>query len=178
MYFRSDGEISAFSYSEWKDTFGKIIFCADTSAAEYAELRAWLNENASLYVKVNTITFMQDGTVKLTATPEEGKSLNLGGAAILDIMKKGGYTLKGYATTENGEIVYAADASFTPTEDMTLYAVYEQDTTPDTPVTPDNANDNDKTDSNFKTKSVLISIPLFVLLIIGLASILHKIKKS
>ena len=253
MYFRSDGEISAFSYSEWKDTFGKIIFCADTSAAEYAELRAWLNENASLYVKVNTITFMQDGTVKhtatledgkafnlggteiveamkkdgytlkgyataengeivyaanssftptsdvtlygvyvkvntitfmqdgtvkLTATPEEGKSLNLGGAAILDIMKKGGYTLKGYATTENGEIVYAADASFTPTEDMALYAVYEQDTTPDTPVTPDNANDNDKTDSNFKTKSVLISIPLFVLLIIGLASILHKIKKS
>ena len=33
MCFRSDGEIRAISYSEWKDTFGKIIFCADTSAS-------------------------------------------------------------------------------------------------------------------------------------------------
>ena len=125
-----------------------------------------------------TITFMQDGAVKFTATAEKGKTLDLGGAGITSIMTKEGYKLKGYATAENGEIVYAANSSFTPTEDMTLYAVYEQDATPDTPVTPDNPNDKDKTDSNFKTKSVLISIPLFVLLIIGLASILHKIKKS
>ncbi len=125
-----------------------------------------------------TITFMQDGAVKFTATAETGKTLDLGGAGITSIMTKDGYTLKGYASTENGEIVYAANAVITPESDMTLYAVYEQDATPDSPATPDNPNDKDKTDSNFKTKSVLISIPLFVLLIIGLASILHKIKKS
>ena len=127
MHFRSDGEISAISYSEWKDTFGKIIFCADTSAAEYAELRAWLNENASL---LNTITFMQDGAVKFTATAEKGKTLDLGGAGITSIMTKEGYTLKGYATAENGEIVYEANAVITPESDLTLYAVYEETKTP------------------------------------------------
>lgn len=54
-------EFSGVSYSEWKDTFGKIIFCADTSAAEYEELRAWLNENASCE---------QDATPDTPVTPD------------------------------------------------------------------------------------------------------------
>ena len=127
IYYRSDGDFYGTPYSEWKDTFGKIIFCADTSAAEYAELRAWLNENASL---LNTITFMQDGAVKFTATAETGKTLDLGGAGITSIMTKDGYTLKGYATAENGEIVYEANAVITPESDLTLYAVYEETKTP------------------------------------------------
>lgn len=178
MYFRSDGEISAFSYSEWKDTFGKIIFCADTSAAEYAELRAWLNENASLYVKVNTITFMRDGAVKFTATAETGKTLDLGGAGITSIMTKDGYTLKGYATAENGEIVYEADAVITPESDMTLYAVYEENKTPGDDETDKTGEQDKQNKKAVNVTGILVSIPLLALLAAGTVYIVGKIKKS
>lgn len=177
MYFRSDGEISAFSYSEWKDTFGKIIFCADTSAAEYAELRAWLNENASL---LNTITFMQDGAVKFTATAETGKTLDLGGAGITSIMTKEGYTLKGYATAENGEIVYEANAVITPESDLTLYAVYEETKTPgdDSGNIGDKVNDfSNKISEWLKSKTgIALSSSGVIVLAVVLVLILFKRK--
>ena len=177
MYFRSDGEISAFSYSEWKDTFGKIIFCADTSAAEYAELRAWLNENASL---LNTITFMQDGAVKFTATAEKGKTLDLGGAGITSIMTKEGYTLKGYATAENGEIVYEANAVITPESDLTLYAVYEEAKTPgdDSGNIGDKVNDvSNKISEWLKSKTgIALSSSGVIVLAVVLVLILFKRK--
>lgn len=177
MYFRSDGEVSAFSYSEWKDTFGKIIFCADTSAAEYAELRAWLNENASL---LNTITFMQDGAVKFTATAEKGKTLDLGGAGITSIMTKEGYTLKGYATAENGEIVYEANAVITPESDLTLYAVYEETKTPgdDSGNIGDKVNDvSNKISEWLKSKTgIALSSSGVIVLAVVLVLILFKRK--
>lgn len=177
MYFRSDGKISAISYSEWKDTFGKIIFCADTSAAEYAELRAWLNENASL---LNTITFMQDGAVKFTATAEKGKTLDLGGAGITSIMTKEGYTLKGYATAENGEIVYEANAVITPESDLTLYAVYEEAKTPgdDSGNIGDKVNDvSNKISEWLKSKTgIALSSSGVIVLAVVLVLILFKRK--
>lgn len=177
MYFLSDGEISGTSYSEWKDTFGKIIFCADTSAAEYAELRAWLNENASL---LNTITFMQDGAVKFTATAEKGKTLDLGGAGITSIMTKEGYTLKGYATAENGEIVYEANAVITPESDLTLYAVYEETKTPgdDSGNIGDKVNDvSNKISEWLKSKTgIALSSSGVIVLAVVLVLILFKRK--
>lgn len=177
MYYRSDGEISGISYSEWKDTFGKIIFCADTSAAEYAELRAWLNENASL---LNTITFMQDGAVKFTATAEKGKTLDLGGAGITSIMTKEGYTLKGYATAENGEIVYEANAVITPESDLTLYAVYEEAKTPgdDSGNIGDKVNDvSNKISEWLKSKTgIALSSSGVIVLAVVLVLILFKRK--
>lgn len=177
MYYRSDGEISGTSYPEWKDTFGKIIFCADTSAAEYAELRAWLNENASLS---NTITFMQDGAVKFTATAEKGKTLDLGGAGITSIMTKEGYTLKGYATAENGEIVYEANAVITPESDLTLYAVYEETKTPgdDSGNIGDKVNDfSNKISEWLKSKTgIALSSSGVIVLAVVLVLILFKRK--
>ena len=125
-----------------------------------------------------TITFMQDGAVKFTATAETGKTLDLGGAGIISIMTKEGYKLKGYATAENGEIVYAANSSFTPTEDMTLYAVYEE-------IKASNDDETDKTGEQDKqdkktvnVTGILVSIPLLALLAAGTVYLVGKIKKS
>lgn len=179
IYYRTEGtDVNGTSYSEWKDTFGKIIFCADTSAAEYAELRAWLNENASLYVKVNTITFMKDGAVKFTATAETGKTLDLGGAGITSIMTKDGYTLKGYATAENGEIVYEANAVITPESDLTLYAVYEETKTPGDDGTDKTGGQDKQTKKTVNVTGILVSIPLLALLAAGTVYLVGKIKKS
>ena len=178
MYYLTEGpDFNGTSYTEWKDTFGKIIFCADTSAAEYAELRAWLNENASL---LNTITFMQDGAVKFTATAETGKTLDLGGAGITSIMTKEGYTLKGYATAENGEIVYEANAVITPESDLTLYAVYEEAKTPgdDSGNIGDKVNDaSNKISEWLKTKTgITLSSSGVIVLAVVLVLILFKRK--
>lgn len=178
IYYRTEEtDVNGTSYSEWKDTFGKIIFCADTSAAEYAELRAWLNENASL---LNTITFMQDGAVKFTATAETGKTLDLGGAGITSIMTKEGYTLKGYATAENGEIVYEANAVITPESDLTLYAVYEETKTPgdDSGNIGDKVNDaSNKISEWLKTKTgITLSSSGVIVLAVVLVLILFKRK--
>ena len=41
-----DLDYNSLSYSEWKDTFGKLTFYEDTSAEKFTELRTWLNANA------------------------------------------------------------------------------------------------------------------------------------
>ena len=125
-----------------------------------------------------TITFMQDGAVKFTTTAEKGKTLDLGGAGITSIMTKEGYKLKGYATAENGEIVYAANSSFTPAEDMTLYAVYEEIKASNDDET-DKTGDQDKQDKKtVNVTGILVSIPLLALLAAGTVYLVGKIKKS
>ena len=125
-----------------------------------------------------TITFMQDGAVKFTATAETGKTLDLGGAGITSIMTKDGYSLKGYATAENGEIVYEADAVITPESDMTLYAVYEENKTPGDDETDKTGEQDKQNKKAVNVTGILVSIPLLALLAAGTVYIVGKIKKS
>ena len=125
-----------------------------------------------------TITFMQDGAVKFTATAETGKTLDLGGAGITSIMTKDGYSLKGYATAENGEIVYEADAVITPESDMTLYAVYEENKTPGDDETDKTGEQDKQTKKTVNVTGILVSIPLLALLAAGTVYLVGKIKKS
>lgn len=127
-----------------------------------------------------TITFMQDGAVKFTATAEKGKTLDLGGAGITSIMTKDGYTLKGYATAENGEIVYEANAVITPESDLTLYAVYEETKTPgdDSGNIGDKVNDvSNKISEWLKSKTgIALSSSGVIVLAVVLVLILFKRK--
>lgn len=125
-----------------------------------------------------TITFMQDGAVKFTATAETGKTLDLGGAGITSIMTKDGYTLKGYATAENGEIVYEANAVITPESDLTLYAVYEETKTPGDDGTDKTGGQDKQTKKTVNVTGILVSIPLLALLAAGTVYLVGKIKKS
>lgn len=125
-----------------------------------------------------TITFMQDGAVKFTATAETGKTLDLGGAGITSIMTKEGYTLKGYATAENGEIVYAANSVITPESDLTLYAVYEETKTPGDDGTDKTGEQDKQTKKTVNVTGILVSIPLLALLAAGTVYLVGKIKKS
>lgn len=125
-----------------------------------------------------TITFMQDGAVKFTATAEKGKTLDLGGAGKTSIMTKDGYSLKGYATAEDGEIVYEADAVITPESDMTLYAVYEENKTPGDDETDKTGEQDKQTKKTVNVTGILVSIPLLALLAAGTVYLVGKIKKS
>ena len=125
-----------------------------------------------------TIMFMKDGAVKFTATAETGKTLDLGGAGITSIMTKDGYTLKGYATAENGEIVYEADAVITPESDMMLYAVYEENKTPGDDETDKTGEQDKQNKKAVNVTGILVSIPLLALLAAGTVYIVGKIKKS
>ena len=127
-----------------------------------------------------TITFMQNGRVKFTATAETGKTLDLGGAGITSIMTKDGYSLKGYATAENGEIVYEANAVITPESDLTLYAVYEETKTPgdDSGNIGDKVNDvSNKISEWLKSKTgIALSSSGVIVLAVVLVLILFKRK--
>ena len=152
---------------------GEIVYAANSSFTPTSDVTLY-----GVYVKVNTITFMQDGAVKFTATAETGKTLDLGGAGITSIMTKDGYSLKGYATAENGEIVYEADAVITPESDMTLYAVYEENKTPGDDETDKTGEQDKQNKKAVNVTGILVSIPLLALLAAGTVYLVGKIKKS
>lgn len=134
----------------------------------------------AVYVKALTVSFMADGKVACYATIETGKTLDLGGAGITSIMTKDGYTLKGYATAENGEIVYEANAVITPESDLTLYAVYEETKTPgdDSGNIGDKVNDvSNKISEWLKSKTgIALSSSGVIVLAVVLVLILFKRK--
>ena len=133
----------------------------------------------ALYSKNLTVTVIADGKEMFTATAEQGKTMDLGAAGITSIMTKDGYTLKGYATAENGEIVYEADAVITPESDMTLYAVYEKNNAPGDDGTTDKTDGQDNEDKKtVNVTGILVSIPLLALLAVGTVYLVGKIKKS
>ena len=95
-------------------------------------------------------------------------------------MTKEGYTLKGYATAENGEIVYEANAVITPESDLTLYAVYEETKTPgdDSGNIGDKVNDvSNKISEWLKSKTgIALSSSGVIVLAVVLVLILFKRK--
>lgn len=89
-------------YSDWAQTSGKVTFYSDTSSAEYSELRAWLEQNATrMFVQVwYNGDIAQCVSVPLGTTYEQ-----------LDKTKapiKAGYTCIGWSNEENGEVATGA----------------------------------------------------------------------
>lgn len=155
---------------------GEVAYDYDTTPLKLtADLTLY-----AVYEKANVITVIADGEVKFTAMSAKGKTMDLGGAGITSIMTKEGYTLKGYATAEDGEIVYAADAVITPESDLTLYAVYEETKTPgdDSGNIGDKVNDaSNKISEWLKSKTgIALSSSGVIVLAVVLVLILFKRK--
>ena len=100
--FQNIPQVNTMSYDEWKNDCGKITFYSDTSAAEYSELRAWLEQNA-------TRTFVQvwyNGDIAQCVSVPLGTTYEQ-----LDKTKapiKAGYTCIGWSNEENGEVATGA----------------------------------------------------------------------
>ena len=95
--FQNIPQVNTMSYDEWKNDCGKVTFYSDTSAAEYSELRAWLEQNATqIFVQVwYNGDIAQCVSVPLGTTYEQ-----------LDKTKapiKAGYICIGWSNEENGE---------------------------------------------------------------------------
>ena len=100
--FQNIPQVNTMSYDEWKNDCGKITFYSDTSSAEYSELRAWLEQNATqIFVQVwYNGDIAQCVSVPLGTTYEQ-----------LDKTKaptKAGYTCIGWSNEENGEVATGA----------------------------------------------------------------------
>ncbi|MCQ2385782.1 MAG: InlB B-repeat-containing protein, partial [Clostridia bacterium] len=74
-----------------------------------------------------TITFAAQGTSQMTAlTVKDGETVTLTPCEYV----KDGYTFSGWATQENGAVVYKDKASVTVSKDMTLYPVFTENAAP------------------------------------------------
>lgn len=108
------------SYDTWKNGLGRITFLADTSAAEYSELRTWFEANATR-VGCN-VTFKYGATVFKTVSVSNGVK-----ASTIDLTgvspQKAKYVFKGWSKTMGGSIVNLANETITA--DTTYYAVFE-----------------------------------------------------
>ena len=157
---------------------GEVAYDYDTTPLKLtADLTLY-----AVYEKANVITVIADGEVKFTAMSAKGKTMDLGAAGITSIMTKEGYTLKGYATAEDGEIVYAADEVITPESDLTLYAVYEENKTPgddDSGNIGDKVNDvSDKISEWLKSKTgIALSSSGVIVLAVVIALIVFNKRK-
>ena len=101
-YFGYPCKLMNMSYDGWVTASGTLTFYADTSAAEYSELRAWLEQNATqIFVQVwYNGDIAQCVSVPLGTTYEQ-----------LDKTKapiKAGYTCIGWSNEENGEVATGA----------------------------------------------------------------------
>lgn len=76
-----------------------------------------------------SVTFMRNGKIITTRVVVKGESIL--SEDLKEDCEREGYNLLGYSLTENGEILYGADEDFTPEDNFTLYAVYEEIETPD-----------------------------------------------
>ena len=100
--FQNIPQVNTMSYDEWKNDCGKITFYSDTSLAEYSELRAWLEQNA-------TRTFVQvwyNGDIAQCVSVPLGTTYEQ-----LDKTKaplRAGYTCIGWSNEENGEAATGA----------------------------------------------------------------------
>lgn len=100
--FQNIPQVNTMSYDEWKNDCGKVTFYSDTSAAEYSELRVWLEANA-------TRTFVQvwyNGDIAQCVSVPLGTTYEQ-----LDKTKapiKAGYTCIGWSNEENGEVATGA----------------------------------------------------------------------
>lgn len=163
-YFFSNGDYSYFNtlkdlsdvpfnstvdYTTWKDGFGKITFLADTSAAEYSDLRTWLEANAVKQTseepepaETYSIIFYDERGVNILYT----KSGLVSGtrfdtrtdSALQAAAKKNGYTLKGWTAYTERDNEKKMIMNLIPVSgDCKLCAVYESNTEPTDPDTPD-----------------------------------------
>ncbi len=139
-YFGYPCKLMNMSYDGWVTASGTLTFYSDTSAAEYSDLRAWLEQNATEQtadipaVKKYTVTFKDGEKVLYTLSVESGKAVNLAEhPEINESATKTGYTFKGWAARIDGAVI--AKNGYLPniTADTTLYAVYEKTSGTDNP---------------------------------------------
>lgn len=101
-YFGYPCKLMNMSYDGWVTASGTLTFYSDTSATEYSELRAWLEQNA-------TRTFVQ---VWYNGDIAQCVSVPLG--TIYEQLdktkapKRAGYTCIGWSNEENGEVATGA----------------------------------------------------------------------
>lgn len=101
-YFGYPCKLMNMSYDGWVTASGTLTFYSDTSATEYSELRAWLEQNA-------TRTFVQvwyNGDIAQCVSVPLGTTYEQ-----LDKTKaplRAGYTCIGWSNEENGEVATGA----------------------------------------------------------------------
>ena len=97
-YYQNIPQVQEMTYDEWKYTFGKVTFYADTSAVEYSELRTWLEANA-VNVDDKKIDVWYNGDIVQAVSVPFGTTYEQ-----LDKTKapaKEGYTCIGWSNTQN-----------------------------------------------------------------------------
>ena len=101
-YFGYPCKLMNMSYDGWVTASGTLTFYADTSAAEYSELRAWLEQNATqIFVQVwYNGDIAQCVSVPLGTTYEQFDKTKA--------PKRAGYTCIGWSNEENGEVATGA----------------------------------------------------------------------
>ena len=87
--------------------------------------------------RFNRVTFVSDGEVVMTVDVKEGSSHTIG----IDLGTVGEGFL-GWAKTQDGEPVYGLGSTFTPASDMSLYAVWEENTDPGADADPEGPGDD------------------------------------
>lgn len=100
--FQNIPQVNTMSYDEWKNDCGKVTFYSDTSLAEYSELRAWLEQNATqIFVQV-----WYNGDIAQCVSVPLGTIYEQ-----LDKTKaplRAGYICIGWSNEENGEVATGA----------------------------------------------------------------------
>ena len=116
-------ESTGYTFKEWQNSSGTKVSGDKSYTIEHVTANA--SYTAVFEPILYTVTFDPNGASG-AANPASAKQATPGAAvnlAAVGTMSKAGYTFGGWSTTKGGSAL--SDSTYTPTEDITLYAVWD-----------------------------------------------------